>query len=89
MRRTRVPRAGVRQDPLVEQGPGDVVQPETLAASCSAWVGFTLPPWPAAAAVHIPRPASNSVADLVDADLDGLATGMLPGPAVGPHPPVS
>jgi hypothetical protein len=30
-------------------------------ASCSAWVGFMLPPWPAAAAVRIPRPASNGV----------------------------
>jgi membrane-associated phospholipid phosphatase len=35
-------------------------------ASCSAWVGFMVPPWPAAAAVRIPRPASNGVAYMAD-----------------------
>ncbi|HJZ03458.1 MAG TPA: aromatic acid exporter family protein, partial [Streptosporangiaceae bacterium] len=37
-----------------------------LPASCSARVGFMLPPWPAHAAVRIPRPASNGIADLAD-----------------------
>jgi hypothetical protein len=43
-----------RQDPLVHQGPGDVVQPEVWPASCSAWVGFMLPPSPAAEPGRIP-----------------------------------
>jgi hypothetical protein len=51
-------------------------------ASCSAWVGFMLPPWPAAAAVRIPRPASNGVV-AIHADgseittVQGLADGEL------------
>ena len=28
-------------------------------ASCGAWVGFMVPPWPAAAPARIPRPASD------------------------------
>jgi CO/xanthine dehydrogenase Mo-binding subunit len=57
-------------------------------ASCSARVGFMLPPWPAHAAVRIPRPASNGVADLADREMraDGRSR-QYPGREAKEHRP--